>query len=82
MSLVSLRPTPTEKVKLYGDCVFHLRRVKPRLSWLPQRPGRSTLKYLDRFQLDTYYTRKWSVRLDPLILTRTLSTVVGKTGAF
>ena len=55
--------------------------VKPGLTGLWQVNGRSAIGYEERVHLDKLYVANWSLKLDLLILAKTLRSVVSGTGA-
>ncbi len=81
MSLVGPRPLPIkEQQNIYG---WHRRRlsVKPGITGLWQVSGRSNIDFEDWMKLDLRYVDEWSLRLDVLILLKTVRAVLSKTGA-
>ena len=82
MTLVGPRPIVAAEVEKYGDSFQHYCHVKPGLTGLWQVSGRSELSYAQRVALDCDYVQRWSLRRDVVILSRTLSSVVNKDGAY
>jgi lipopolysaccharide/colanic/teichoic acid biosynthesis glycosyltransferase len=82
MSLVGPRPIVAAEVDRYGEFFADYCAVKPGLTGLWQVSGRSRTTYPERVQLDRRYAHTWSLRLDLLILARTLTSVVNQDGAF
>jgi lipopolysaccharide/colanic/teichoic acid biosynthesis glycosyltransferase len=80
MSLVGPRPT-SFAADTYS--LWHTARldVLPGLTGLWQISGRSELDFDDRLRLDIAYIRNRSMRLDLLLLLRTVTAVVSGTGA-
>ena len=83
MNLVGPRPLPADVVATMSECNRALRHtVLPGITGLWQVLGRSDLS-LDRMgRLDRFYVRKRTVRLDLLILARTVRAVIGGRGAY
>jgi lipopolysaccharide/colanic/teichoic acid biosynthesis glycosyltransferase len=82
MSLVGPRPTLAYQVAAYND--FQRRRllVKPGITGWAQVNGRNAIPWEERIKLDVWYVDHWSLRLDLLILGRTLKTWVRKEGLY
>ncbi len=82
MSLVGPRPLPLSERRTYGKAFALYCRVTPGLTGLWQVSGRSDLPYAKRVELDTFYIRQRSWRLDGSILRRTVGAVWSKRGAY
>ena len=82
MSLVGPRPTLAYQVAAYDD--FQRRRllVKPGITGWAQVNGRNAIPWEERIKLDVWYVDHWSLRLDLLIMWRTLKTWVRKEGLY
>jgi lipopolysaccharide/colanic/teichoic acid biosynthesis glycosyltransferase len=82
MSLVGPRPTLANQVAAYND--FQRRRllVKPGITGWAQVNGRNAIPWEERIKLDVWYVDNWSLRLDRLIMRRTLKTWVRKEGLY
>jgi lipopolysaccharide/colanic/teichoic acid biosynthesis glycosyltransferase len=81
MSLVGPRPLPTrEQREIRG---WHRRRLsmKPGITGLWQVSGRNELSFEEWMKLDLRYVDEWSLKLDALILLRTIPAVLGRRGA-
>jgi lipopolysaccharide/colanic/teichoic acid biosynthesis glycosyltransferase len=76
MSVVGPRPIVTDEIKRYGPNFADYCSVKPGLTGLWQVSGRHALSYTERVHFDTEYARSKSVRLDLLILLRTVPIVL------
>jgi exopolysaccharide production protein ExoY len=76
MSCVGPRPIVEAELARFGRSARHYMRARPGLSGLWQVSGRSTTTYERRVALDRYYVGHWSLRLDMIILMRTVSTVL------
>jgi undecaprenyl phosphate N,N'-diacetylbacillosamine 1-phosphate transferase len=72
MSLVGPRPTLAYQVAAYDD--FQRRRllVKPGVTGWAQVNGRNSIPWEERIKLDVWYVENWSLKLDFLILMKTL----------
>ena len=83
MSLVGPRPLPVRDV-LRIDAQWHKRRfsIKPGITCLWQVNGRSNIGFNDWVRMDLDYIDKWSLRLDLLILLKTLPAVFKGPGAY
>lgn len=82
MSLVGPRPLPLNERRIYGKAFALYCRATPGLTGLWQVSGRSDLPYSKRIELDTFYIRQRSAKLDRSILRRTLGAVWSKRGAY
>jgi len=80
MSLVGPRPLPLADSDYTGPARDRL-SVLPGITGLWQVSGRSDLSWDDMVRLDLHYVRHCSLRLDLVILARTLSAVVTARGA-
>jgi lipopolysaccharide/colanic/teichoic acid biosynthesis glycosyltransferase len=82
MSLVGPRPALPEEAAQYDD--YHAHRVVaiPGMTGLWQVSGRSLLSFEEMVALDVDYARHWSIRLDLLILLRTVPVILGGKGAY
>ena len=83
MSLVGPRPPLPYEFSCYD--LWHLRRmidVKPGITGLWQVSGRSRTSFDEMVRLDLQYAKKWSLRLDLVILLRTPGAVVSGDGAY
>jgi lipopolysaccharide/colanic/teichoic acid biosynthesis glycosyltransferase len=80
MSLVGPRPVIPYEVEQYPD--WYLRRfaARPGLTGLWQVSGRNTRTYEEMVRFDIEYTERQSLRLDVLILFKTLWVVIGGKG--
>jgi Undecaprenyl-phosphate galactose phosphotransferase WbaP len=82
MSLVGPRPyLPREKKEL-GERYQIICRVKPGMTGLWQVRGRNLLYFEERFLLDEYYIRNWSLWLDIVILFKTIRVLAKHEGAY
>jgi len=81
MSLVGPRPPMPDEVKKYS--IKQRRRIsmKPGITCLWQISGRSGLSFEDRVELDLKYIDNWSLKLDFIILLKTIPAVLFAKGA-
>lgn len=75
MSIVGPRPIVADEVHRYGDRFADYCSVNPGITGLWQVSGRHALSYEERVRLDAEYANNKSVRLDLLILWRTIPVV-------
>ncbi|MDP9423665.1 MAG: sugar transferase [Pseudomonadota bacterium] len=76
MSVVGPRPIVTDEIHKYGDRFTDYCSVNPGLTGLWQVSGRHALSYDQRVRLDAEYANAKSVRLDLLILWKTVPVVL------
>ncbi|MHB8231456.1 MAG: sugar transferase [bacterium] len=81
MSLVGPRPPMPDEVEKYS--IKQRRRIsmKPGITCLWQISGRSRLGFDDRVELDLKYIDEWSLKLDFIILLKTIPAVLFAKGA-
>ncbi len=82
MSLVGPRPALPQEVAQYGVDPQRRLVVKPGMTGLWQVSGRSDLTWEQSVRLDLRYVDNWSLRLDALILARTVRAVLTSRGAY
>jgi Undecaprenyl-phosphate galactose phosphotransferase WbaP len=82
MSLIGPRPIVDEEVEKYGKCFGLYIQVRPGLTGLWQVSGRNDTTYEHRVELDAYYVRNRSLKLDLQILWKTVFVVLRKEGAY
>jgi len=81
MSLVGPRPPIPEEVRKYERWQRRRLSMKPGITCLWQVSGRNGIDFEDWMRLDLAYIDTWSLRLDALILLRTLPVVLTARGA-
>jgi lipopolysaccharide/colanic/teichoic acid biosynthesis glycosyltransferase len=82
MSLVGPRPVTKEELDRYGAAAGELLSVRPGVTGYWQINGRSDLAYTERIRLDTAYLRARCIRLDMIILAKTVRIMLSRGGAF
>jgi exopolysaccharide biosynthesis polyprenyl glycosylphosphotransferase len=81
MSLIGPRPPLPEETKHYKKWQIRRLSVKPGLSCFWQiKPDRNSIQFEKWMELDLAYIDNWSLRLDFLILFKTIRTVFKRTG--
>ena len=81
MSLIGPRPPIPDETKLYKRWQLRRLSVKPGLSCFWQiKPDRNNIKFEKWMEMDLAYIDNWSLRLDFLILLKTIKTVFLRTG--
>jgi lipopolysaccharide/colanic/teichoic acid biosynthesis glycosyltransferase len=81
MSLIGPRPPIPDETKLYKRWQLRRLSVKPGLSCFWQiKPDRNNIKFEKWMEMDLAYIDNWSLRLDFLILLKTIKTVFQRTG--
>ena len=76
MSIVGPRPIVADEVQRYGTLFGVYCSVRPGLSGLWQVSGRHSLPYRERVMLDAHYARSKCVRLDLVIIVKTIPVVL------
>jgi exopolysaccharide biosynthesis polyprenyl glycosylphosphotransferase len=81
MSLIGPRPPLPSEIILYKRWQLRRLSVKPGLSCFWQiKPDRNTIKFDKWMELDLAYIDNWSLRLDFIILLKTIKTVFLRSG--
>lgn len=81
MSLIGPRPPLQSETLQYKRWQLRRLSVKPGLSCFWQiKPGRNAIRFDKWMELDLAYIDNWSIRLDLLILVKTIGTVFKRTG--
>jgi Undecaprenyl-phosphate galactose phosphotransferase WbaP len=82
MSFVGPRPIVDAEVEKYGICFGLYIQVRPGLTGLWQVSGRNNTTYERRVELEEYYVRNRSIKLDLQILFKTVLVVIKRDGAY
>ena len=80
MSLIGPRPLLAEYITLYDTTQKRRHEVKPGITGWAQVNGRNSLLWDQKFALDVWYVEHWSLWLDCVILWRTISVALGRSG--
>lgn len=80
MSLVGPRPLLMQYLPLYSDRQATRHRVRPGITGLAQVNGRNAISWDERLELDAQYVEHRSLKLDLLIIARTIRQVVKRSG--
>jgi lipopolysaccharide/colanic/teichoic acid biosynthesis glycosyltransferase len=81
MSLIGPRPPLPSETKQYKRWQLRRLSVKPGLSCFWQiKPDRNSIKFEKWMELDLAYIDNWSLRLDFIILLKTIKTVFQRSG--
>lgn len=80
MSLVGPRPLLVQYLNLYNEEQIKRHNMKPGLTGWAQINGRNTVSWSEKLRLDVWYVKNWTIRLDVVILLRTIKTVIKKEG--
>ncbi len=80
LSMVGPRPLLTEYLTLYTQEQARRHEVMPGITGWAQINGRNALSWEEKFSLDVWYVDNWSLRLDVLILLKTLLYVIKRRG--
>ena len=81
MSIVGPRPPMPDEVAKYSLAQRRRLSMKPGITCLWQISGRSRLSFEDRVVLDLKYIDNWSLKLDFIILFKTIPAVIFAHGA-
>jgi exopolysaccharide biosynthesis polyprenyl glycosylphosphotransferase len=82
MSIVGPRPTVPDEVEKYKTWQRRRFSMKPGITCLWQVEGRNNIAFEDWMKLDLEYLDNWSLKLDFIILVRTIPVVVFGIGAY
>ena len=82
MSLVGPRPTLTYQVERYSEKQRRRLLMKPGITGWAQVNGRNSLTWPERIELDVWYVENWSMKLDFLILIKTLTIFFKSDGVY
>lgn len=82
MSIVGPRPTVISQVEQYDERQRGRLAVKPGITGWAQVNGRASLPWSERIELDLWYVEHRSLRLDALILWRTLKLMLTGEGLY
>ena len=82
MSMVGPRPIIEEETAKYGSVFPLYLQVLPGLTGLWQVSGRNDTSYRKRTELDSWYIHHWTIRMDFVVLLKTVRAVVFGTGAY
>jgi undecaprenyl-phosphate galactose phosphotransferase len=82
MSLVGPRPIVEEEIERYGDQAHYYLEARPGMTGLWQISGRNDMDYEQRVNLDSWYTRNWSLWYDIVILMKTIPELFNSKGAY
>jgi exopolysaccharide production protein ExoY len=76
MSLIGPRPIVPDEVACYGRHAPVYFSARPGLTGVWQTCGRNRVSYAARVARDRYYVRNWSLRLDLIVLLKTIPAVL------
>ncbi len=82
MSMVGPRPIVEEEISDYGPAYSLYSQVLPGLTGVWQVSGRNDIGYGERSELDSEYIRGWTMRLDLMLLVKTVRAVIYGQGAY
>jgi lipopolysaccharide/colanic/teichoic acid biosynthesis glycosyltransferase len=82
MSLVGPRMIHRSELEKYGTAGWIFRQVKPGITGYWQVEGRQQVSYQQRVEMDLFYVKNWSLRLDLRILAKTPLRVLRGSGAY
>ena len=76
MSVVGPRPPVPKEVKQYERWQLRRLSVKPGITCIWQVSGRNNISFEEWMRLDLQYIDTWSLRLDFILILRTIKTVL------
>ncbi|MGX7668086.1 sugar transferase [Flavobacterium pedocola] len=80
MSLIGPRPLLVEYLPLYNDSQRKRHNVRPGITGWAQVNGRNAISWEQKFEYDIWYVNNISLKLDTLILLKTIQKVVKREG--
>jgi sugar transferase EpsL len=80
MSLVGPRPLLVEYLPLYNEEQKERHNMKPGITGWAQVNGRNAISWQEKFKLDVWYVRNWSLKLDFKIIGMTFKKVFNSEG--
>lgn len=80
MSLVGPRPLPMEYLSLFNEVQNIRHLVKPGITGWAQINGRNSISWEERFEMDVWYVKNYSFKLDLIILFKTIIRLFQKKG--
>lgn len=80
MSIIGPRPLLVKYIPFYNEEQHHRHDVRPGLTGYAQCHGRNGLSWKERFEMDVWYTRNISFKVDFKIIIDTIKTVLKREG--
>ncbi len=80
MSVVGARPPVPQEVVEYERWQLRRLSMKPGITCIWQVSGRNEISFDEWMKLDLEYIDNWSLKLDIILILKTINTVFGKTG--
>ncbi len=80
MSIVGPRPLLMQYLPIYSARQARRHDVKPGLTGWAQINGRNAISWDEKFDLDLWYVKNQSIRLDIMIIIKTIKAVLNKDG--
>lgn len=80
LSIVGPRPLLVQYLPLYNERQHHRHDVRPGLTGYAQANGRNNVSWLEKFEMDVYYTEHISFWMDVKIIFQTALEVVRRDG--
>jgi len=80
MSIVGPRPVPSDELAMYGASQQTYLALRPGITGLWQVNGRNSVSYAARVAMDQEYRRTQSLKLDLLIIVKTVGVVLNRNG--
>lgn len=80
MSLVGPRPDLFEQIQYYEESEMCKLKMKPGITGVGQVKGRNSIPWKIRKKLDCWYVKNFSLKLDIIIMCKTLSQIIRPRG--
>lgn len=80
MSLVGPRPLLMEYLPKYTPEQMRRHAMRPGITGWAQVNGRNNTRFSERFKMDVWYVDNWSLKLDLIIVMKTIKRVLGGSG--
>ncbi len=82
MSIIGPRPVTFEELPRYGRNLLYYSAARPGITGLWQVSGRNDTSYEERVAFDADYVKNWSMKMDLVILLRTIPVILLAKGAY
>lgn len=80
MSIIGPRPLLVKYLPYYSEQQRHRHDVRPGLTGYAQSHGRNSVTWEEKFEMDVWYTKNISIKVDIIIIIQTIKTVLTHEG--